>query len=148
MSEPRLRTYEVLPSTLWIGPRSHEVPAAEKGIFARSTGLQAVFNLWHMADYDWAEGGLSYCHVPLPDGKIVDESAYNRLVNLGEMFLQKGQPMLIQCYGGRNRSGLLAALLVRRMTGATGRQAIAIVQRARPSALANEHFRTYLESLK
>lgn len=142
-----LRVYPVLPGALWIGERSHEVPTYEKGVWAREVRLGAVFNLWHTEDPDWAEGGVSYCHVPLSDGKYVDGAQYNRLVNIAELFLNRGQPVLVQCYGGRNRSGLLAALIVRRMCGVSGADAIRVVQAARPSALNNEHFRAYLEGI-
>ena len=142
-----LKTYEVLPEALFIGQRSHEVPTAEKAVFALEVRLGLVVNLWHTADLDWAEGGVDYCHRPQPDGKTIDTAMYIRLTNIGETYLRKGRSVLIQCYGGRNRSGLLAALLVRRVTGCSGRRAIEVVQSARPSALNNEAFRAYLEGI-
>ncbi len=58
-----------------------------------------------------------------------------------------GERVLITCFAGLNRSGLITALVLMRAYGFDGKTAIAVVQAARPAALGNAHFRAYLEGL-
>ena len=60
----------------------------------------------------------------------------------------RGKRVLITCYMGLNRSGLITALVLRRAYGLTGPEAIRAVRAARPHALGNRHFCAYLESLQ
>jgi len=61
--------------------------------------------------------------------------------------LAAGRRVGVFCRAGRNRSGLVAALAIRRLTGWTGAQAMQRVKQLRPFALTNEHFARYLASL-
>lgn len=59
-----------------------------------------------------------------------------------------GEPVLVTCAQGRNRSGLVSAVAVRAITGLSSREAIMLVRRARgPHALSNPAFVRYLEQL-
>lgn len=60
----------------------------------------------------------------------------------------RGDRVLITCYMGLNRSGLITALVLRRAYGMTGAEAVRAVRAARPHALGNAHFVAYLESLR
>ena len=55
--------------------------------------------------------------------------------------------VVIHCRAGRNRSGLLSALVVRELLRIDGARALAHVQQARPRAIANEAFADYLKEL-
>lgn len=60
--------------------------------------------------------------------------------------LTEGRSVLVTCFAGRNRSGLVVGLALRRM-GVRGADAVGLVRQARgPSALSNESFVRYLTS--
>jgi hypothetical protein len=61
--------------------------------------------------------------------------------------LVAGRRVGVFCRAGRNRSGLVAALAIRRLAGWTGAQAMQHVKSTRPFALTNEHFARFLNSL-
>jgi protein-tyrosine phosphatase len=48
------------------------------------------------------------------------------------------------CSAGRNRSALLNALIVAKLLGISGQEAVEYVQRERPNSLANPHFVKFL----
>lgn len=54
---------------------------------------------------------------------------------------------LVTCAAGINRSAFVAALVVRNCAKITGKDAMAIVRRARPGTLTNTAFARYLEGL-
>lgn len=57
-----------------------------------------------------------------------------------------GGATLVHCYGGRNRSMLLAAMCLKADQGMTGLQAVEELRRARPEALINEKFYAFLST--
>lgn len=62
--------------------------------------------------------------------------------------LQRGNNVLVYCYYGVNRSGLVAALIIRDLLGCTGAEALARLRMARRGAVGgNAHFVSYLEEL-
>jgi protein-tyrosine phosphatase len=61
--------------------------------------------------------------------------------------LQKGQKVLVTCWAGRNRSGLVSALVLRKHLGVTGDAASALVKMCRPRALTNSKFQACLSQL-
>lgn len=60
--------------------------------------------------------------------------------------VRHGGKVLVTCWQGLNRSGLVTALSLMRLTGMPGRDAVAKVQRARPGSLKNPFFTDYLET--
>lgn len=62
---------------------------------------------------------------------------------------KEGQKILITCVAGRNRSGLLTALVLRERFGMTGAETIALIRDKRGGfALTNGIFTSYLLGLK
>jgi protein-tyrosine phosphatase len=59
--------------------------------------------------------------------------------------LRRGRRVLLLCVRGRNRSGLLAALAMSYLTGASGRECARRVSRARHMALTNQAFGVLLD---
>jgi protein-tyrosine phosphatase len=57
------------------------------------------------------------------------------------------QRTLVSCWLGKNRSGLVTALALHRLYGASGRECIAAVRSARPGALFNPAFVALVEDL-
>ncbi len=90
--------------------------------------------------FDWA-----YLWEPFPDShnfssdKVMDLAV--RAYNIAQA--RRGA-ILVHCHAGRNRSGLISALLVVMMTQLTGREAIEVVRKGRKNALANPHFEQFL----
>jgi protein-tyrosine phosphatase len=118
----------------------------------RAYKLTGIVNLWHddkrLAAAPWYEW------LPMPDGRWPTSSTsspaiaeVNAVVRQIAAEIRRGGRVLVMCRAGRNRSGLLTALVVRQLTGCSGPEAVAGVRRGRPRALANPHFERYLERL-
>lgn len=58
-----------------------------------------------------------------------------------------GKRVLISCWMGKNRSGLVMALTLMRLYGLSGPEAVQAVQAARPGALFNPAFVSLVEEL-
>lgn len=92
--------------------------------------------------------GLVYLKSPLVDGDDVPDPALTlRLATLVAGLVDDGRRVLVHCTFGRNRSGLLATLVVREVLGLTGEQALAHVQERRRRVVNNEGFARWLRSL-
>lgn len=61
--------------------------------------------------------------------------------------VQQGAKVLVTCRAGINRSALVTALALRRLTGVSGKDAMAQVRAARFGALINPFFSRYLSRL-
>jgi protein-tyrosine phosphatase len=93
----------------------------------------------------WLEERHTYRHQPIPDGRLkVDLLEIS--VELAR-HIEHGGRVLTMCNAGRNRSGLLSALIVRELTGLPGAAAMQVVRTHRPNAIANPHFEAFLRSL-
>ncbi len=90
---------------------------------------------------------IVYLFWPLTDGRLPDADTLELVTTFVADLLERGKRVLVQCSQGVNRSALVSALVARRIEGLTGPEAVARVLAARPSALSNPTFRTYLESL-
>lgn len=92
--------------------------------------------------------GLNYLKCPLVDGDdLPDEGLTTRLADLVAGLVEDGHRVLVHCTFGRNRSGLLVSLVVRRLLGLSGKEAVGYVQERRQGAVNNETFRAWLASL-
>lgn len=102
---------------------------------------------WGTAGDALERGRIVFWHWPIEDGPLPAWETAAYLADSVAAALALGWPVLIHCQEGRNRSGLLAALVVRTVTGCTGAEAVARVRAARPMCLANETFARALEAL-
>lgn len=57
----------------------------------------------------------------------------------------RGRRVLVTCWMGLNRSGLVTALALRHLTGMSGADALALVREKRLGALRNDHFARMLQ---
>lgn len=133
---------------LLIGPTLRDVPLAAKRAAVDQYAITRVVNLWHGADPELA-GITSYVHAPQTDGLLNDErvATMDALARHGARWSEEGT-LLVQCYGGRNRSGLLAGMILSYRLGISGTEALSIVRAGRgPSALNNVHFARLLASM-
>ena len=61
--------------------------------------------------------------------------------------LAREQDVLVTCFAGRNRSGLISALALHFLTGMSGRDAANLVRKARENALTNPSFSSFLDAI-
>lgn len=87
--------------------------------------------------------------VPIDDGRLDDEQIHRALVGAREVALRMraGRTVLVTCYAGRNRSGLVAGLALGGLTRMSADRIIATIRaRRHPAALSNPFFRAYLRA--
>lgn len=118
--------------------------------WVRRTGVDVVVDV---ADADahppaGATEGLLYLKSPLVDGgDLPDVGLTLRLAALVAGLVRDGHRVLLHCTFGRNRSGLLASLVVRRLLDLPGADALAHVQTRREGTVNNTTFADWLRSL-
>jgi protein-tyrosine phosphatase len=88
-----------------------------------------------------------WSHIPIADGQIKNMKAVIRARDTALSMLTAGHLTVIHCVAGRNRSGLVGALVVRELHNLTGAQAMDWTRRCRPRAIDNVYFETFLNSL-
>lgn len=142
-----MKTHRIMPG-LYISRNALDLTVAQRSELVRELRLGLVINLWR-DDPGWRDiPRLGYFHVPIPDGQQWRRAELERLACLVASYELGGpRSVLITCHAGRNRSGLLAALIVREVTGESGARAMEIVRAGRPRAIANPYHAAYLESL-
>lgn len=97
-------------------------------------------------------GAANQIRNAIPDGELpnpqIDLNELEALVsNLCDALLD-GRKVLVHCGAGINRSGLVAAMVMRRLFGLSGVDATAYIRARRgPEALSNPWFASYLASL-
>ena len=118
--------------------------------WVRATGIDVVVDLADADAYPPAAEveHLTYLKCPLEDGRdLPDPGVTLRLAALVAGLVADGHRALVHCTFGRNRSGLLATLVVREVLGLSGEQALAHVQQRRRRAVNNEVFAGWLRAL-
>lgn len=144
--------YEILPGQLYQRGKLHRmsITVKEAGLvyygITDSVQLAPPHPDYGLATID-AAGGAVYQHLPIPDGLLHNGAALVDLAGNYAKIITSGRVVLTMCNAGRNRSGLLSALIVRELTGLPGAAAMAVVRRHRPNAIANPNFERFLEGL-
>ena len=136
---------------LYVRGRSDHMPEDEKASALDTAGVTRIINLWSRADADLADlYGRDYFHYAIPDGALNPAKAQvlEVLARGAATIIRTGGAVLVQCHAGRNRSGLMATMIVRYLTGKSGPDALAMVREARPTAVANPAFEAYLGGLE
>ncbi len=142
--EPADPPTELVPGRLWHGGCPVDFD------WARGRGIDVVVDLADADAYPPAAEieRLTYLKCPLVDGRDVpDPGVTLRLAGLVAGLVADGHRALVHCTFGRNRSGLLATLVVREVLGISGRDALTHVQQRRRRAVNNEAFARWLRSL-
>jgi protein-tyrosine phosphatase len=110
----------------------------------RAAGFEAVINLSeHRSDFEAFEAaGVAVSWVPLPTDvpptKECEEQcveALPRAFAFVSAQMSKGRRVLVHCYAGKDRTGLLLAVLVAKKEGLLPRAAIQRVREVRPLAI-------------
>jgi hypothetical protein len=135
---------ELVPGQLWQGGCPVDFD------WVRRTGIDVVLDLADPDAFPPAEEieGLTYLKCPLVDAEDIPDPAVTlRLAGLVAGLVQEGHRALVHCTFGRNRSGLVATLVVRELLGLTGAEALQHVQARRDGDVNNETFADWLRSL-
>lgn len=142
-----MKVHTILPGLYQRG-RTDGLGLAEKVAGCRELGITGAVNLYSKADGELA-GVVEYWHIPIADGELVGETAamLDGVARMIKHSMSRGGGWMVQCRAGRNRSGLLSALVVRQVLGLNGEMALELVRQRRPRAVANPHFEAYLASL-
>ena len=135
---------ELLPGQLWQGGCPVDFD------WVRGTDITAVIDIADADAHPPAEEieGLVYLKAPLVDGEDIPAPALTlRLAGLVAGLIDDGYRVLVHCTFGRNRSGLMASLIVREVLGLSGAEAMAHVQERRRGTVNNEDFAAWLREL-
>jgi protein-tyrosine phosphatase len=90
------------------------------------------------------DAAISYVHWPIDDGPLPDAETLAALVEASCVFIEHGGRIVTMCAQGRNRSGLVSALIVCGVRRVGGREAVRHVRERVPEALSNEAFVEWL----
>lgn len=141
-----MKFYEIIPGRLYQRGRFFEKPLSEKLAVLRSHKIGTVVCLAERC-YDeelQMKLGPGYIYWPIADGK--KKPALGALIENLALSYRSGDSILVSCNGGRNRSSLVSALLLRRLLGIRGADAAAWVKARRPGAFgSNPYFEQFLK---
>jgi protein-tyrosine phosphatase len=86
--------------------------------------------------------GVHVVYAPFDDGDLTKEefAVATKASKVVSEAASDGIPVLITCYQGRNRSGLISALAVYRLTGESGVKIAHLIKSKRRGALTNPDF--------
>jgi len=91
---------------------------------------------------------ILYIFWPIEDIDVLPAlGILNTLVDTVVRLIRLGHKVLVHCHMGKNRSGLLNALVAMKILGISGADAVELVRGRRPDALGNAVFTAYLRSL-
>jgi protein-tyrosine phosphatase len=146
-----MKVHTIIPG-LYTRGEFRKVQRGKKVTALNMLGVKVVVACYGDYDTDFkhpeVDGMIRYWHIPFADGKLIPTQLLARPVEDAAAALRRKEGVLVHCHAGRNRAGLVAALIVREMYGVTGVEALRLVRDARPNAVANPAFEAYLEGLK
>jgi hypothetical protein len=145
-----MKLHTILPGRLYQRGHLRDKTFLQKEAVLRHNNINYVVDLWSVPDPDMSKlNGIKYWHVPIPDGILCAPVLTLEPVarEVAALILNSPRAALTVCHAGRNRSGLMSALIVRQVLGISGERAMTIVREGRPEAIANPHFAAYLEGL-
>ncbi|MET7451001.1 protein phosphatase [Streptomyces sp. NPDC005574] len=137
---------EIVPG-LWMGGHEFRVPPGQVEFAVVRDQFDLVLTLLRLPGHG-PDPGVEHHVWPIPDGPL-DGTQLAGVIRLAQTAcdaLDDGREVLVRCYHGYNRSGLVVAhALVRR--GHSGDEAIRLIRARRsPWALHNELFVEYLRT--
>lgn len=84
---------------------------------------------------------------PMPDSARIDREQVEGLVAGVVDAVRNGETVLVRCYTGQNRSGIITALAMKPLYGMTGGEAIERLRALRaPTVLCNPAFEQYVRT--
>ena len=139
--------WEIIPGQLYQRGKLHDMPLDRKTAGLLYYGITHAVALAPPSPDPDIDLFVRYTHLPIPDGRLRNNGELIRLaIGLAEE-MRGGGVVMTMCNAGRNRSGLLSALILREYRGFTGPYAMTEVRKHRPRALDNAAFAAWLEDL-
>lgn len=136
-----VRFYQVLPR-LYARGRFDQWPRERKLRELQARNITSVVSMIAKRDPDVAKA-----YFPMADGKRVDELMLSAAVSYVLQRLAAGETVLVHCRAGKNRTGLVLALVVAKTLRLSGRAAISHVRRCVSHAIHNPVFERYITSV-
>lgn len=142
--------FEIIPGRLW---QSGSVADAEGEARVRELGIDYVVNLNGepplFQGYEYRPGWPPFTEVrwEIEDGPLPDLRDLDDVVSRVCTAVSAGQRVLVHCQAGLNRSGLVTAMAVHRLTGRGGPALVGFIRRKRPGSLSNRRFAKFVEGL-
>lgn len=134
---------EILEGVLW---QSDTDSAIFTKLWQRGLTPALVIDLQEFPQPDLPlDATIAYIRWPIEDGPIPDIGMLLALERAACAYIEQGGRVVTMCAQGRNRSGLLSALIVARLQGCEGREAVRIVRSKVAEALSNAAFAAWLE---
>lgn len=133
-----------------LGPKLYQGSYPREGI--RQHGFDVLVLCAEELQLREAEPGLRVIHCPLNDSPYVQfgQREWNRAWRAAEQvtdLLLRGARVLVTCAQGRNRSGLVSALVLYRITAMNGVECVHHIRQLRADALTNHQFVAALRQL-
>lgn len=137
--------YPVIPGRLW---QSGTVEDLEDEAAVLALGIEYVVNLSGCLPFTRV-GNRPFTELrwEIDDGPLPDLKSLEEVVDRVCAAVSGGKRVLVHCYAGINRSGLVNAMVVNKLTGRQGPQLIGFMRRKRPGCLTNRRFVAFLEQL-
>lgn len=136
------RVHPILDGRLYQSGSWNELSVERQQAFVKEHKITGVVSLWRgekphkVVGWHWA--------VPIADGKALPISRIEEVVEEVVRRLRVGERLVVMCHAGRNRSALINALVVRKILGCSGKEAVRYVQHRRPNSLANPDFHRHV----
>jgi protein-tyrosine phosphatase len=93
----------------------------------------------------YMQAGFQMLHLPIPDGGVPSRASLAHLVTAILQHAEAGDHIVIHCYAGIGRTGLVLAAMTKRLWGVSGDAAIAWVRRYLPRAVETPGQRALLQ---
>ena len=129
---------------LYTSARTAVLTPKEKKELIKKYALSAVVNLWHTKDSAIESMCEVYIHCPMSDGRRIDTERVDQTAAAINKLLDEEKNVLVHCYGGRNRAGLVCCTAMMQRYKISGDEAVDKFISARPNALVNKNFVAYL----
>lgn len=140
--------WEIIPGALYQRGKLHSLALEPKLAGLERYGVTRVIALAPPTpDPDLRAWTGRFTNFPIPDGLLKKQEPLLALARELAEEIEADGCVLTMCNAGRNRSGLLSALVVRELSGIPGSAAMDVVRLHRPRAIANVNFEAFLCSL-
>ncbi len=137
---------EILDGALW---QSDTDPHIFRKMRARDITPAIVIDLQEFPVAEMPlDSSISYVRWPIDDGPVPDTETLAALVEAACVFIEHGGRIVTMCAQGRNRSGLVSALIVCGVRRVGGLEAVRHVKEKIPESLSNEAFVEWLTRIR
>ena len=144
----RAKLLEISPGELYQRGQFIGMKLDDKLALLDRYGVDVVVNFWHKYDEELAPHVWLYLHYYFHDSEREMDGEWllykaEQLAN----FIDDGHVVLVHCYGGNNRSGIMSALVMRELYEMTGKDALDHVRGVKSRALHNKLYAEFLTNL-